>query len=56
MGNESSKPLGGREFIIVTVQIKNVGKGKVEYCYYDFCLINRKGQIFEQDAATLNRC
>lgn len=54
-GTEYNRPKSGMEFIIVTVQYKNVGsKDTVSYNPYDFKMKNSKGQITSQSFTIVN--
>lgn len=54
-GTEYNRPKSGMEFIIVTVQYKNIGsKDTVSYNPYDFKMKNSKGQITSQSFTIVN--
>lgn len=54
-GTEYNRPKSGMEFVIVTVQYKNVGsKDTVSYNPYDFKMKNSKGQITSQSFTIVN--
>jgi len=53
-GGEYDKPKDGNEFIIVTVQYKNIGNDRISYNPYDFELQNSQGQINAPTFTTTN--
>ncbi|RWZ54447.1 DUF4352 domain-containing protein [Halobacillus fulvus] len=46
-GNNYDQPKEGKEFVIVSVQIENVGSNEVSYNSFDFEMSNSQGQIVE---------
>jgi hypothetical protein len=53
-GNSFDKPKAGKEFIIVTVLIKNGGTGTISYNPYDFKMRNSQGQQESQTFSTID--
>lgn len=47
-GNSKEKPKPGNEFLIISLQIKNTGKEKLQYAPHYFDIVNRKGESFIQ--------
>ena len=53
-GSEFEKPNAGQEYVIVSVNIKNVGNDNASYNPYDFKMQNSLGQITDTVFSTIN--
>ena len=53
-GKEYDKPDDGKEFVIVTVKIKNIGDEKLSYNSYDFKMSNSQGQVTDESFTTVD--
>ena len=51
-GNEFSKPKDGKEFVKVTVEIKNKSKSDISYNTFDFKIKNSDGALQDAEAET----
>lgn len=53
-GTDWEEPKEGYEFIIVTIEIKNVGSGKLSYNPFYFAMANSFGQILDPGLTTID--
>lgn len=54
-GSEFDTPKEGMEYVIVTVQIRNVGdSNNISYNPFDFKMLNSQGQLVDQTFTTVN--
>lgn len=53
-GNDIEKPKKGNKFVIITIEIKNVGKEELEYNPSYFKIKDSKGKTIDEALTTIN--